>query len=1122
MSFNIEYSHTFTGFVTVKVPTVALDGAINVNEAPFRLLIATQGQTNHSFETISSNNNWTAQPSGDFTVYTRTAPLEANQTFELYPLSTSTITSDFYFPPTGFAAPSNSPYSVSVEKAFDNTAPTLAANGIEKVQNNANGTSLLGDGKESAYTVSFSERVTLPLSGGQSLFGGVPPGSSFILTPMNTPTIQAAAGATSSDLWHVKVTTPTVNATVNLTLTPKLQVATYETTNAAPPPGTQVFGFVTESTKWAKVTLDGDLYEGRDFAFESGGPVGMSVVFMSQDNSLPPGSTNTPIAAATSTSAKNVLYLGFPTVASPLEPGYEVKIYDDSSSFAASPLGGPIADSSGNQMVYASIVDTTSPMEPFESVLTNGTIGTFVSEGTRNGFEVLDMHLLTQGPLIVDAEYGFMTVYDAANTPRRIEIDFYDKYILNDRVAGKVGNTFYGTDDSEYVVVGNGGDNYLLAGNQVSGSMAPETDIVDYSNVTGSGITVDLGNSASNEVYVFYTDLRRFDTISGFEGVVGSDGNDYINGSNVGNYLNGGDGNDILRGYSENGPEDGDLLYDGEYFSEVYVDESGLSQNKWMEFLADSSDLLVGGKGTDTLYGGAGSDFLVDLDAAVMWGSDVVTTPEALRDNNDSDLAEYDVFMVRGTTGQTATIENFHLSKNGTGLAGRSYDSHDSIVFSTDIDKLIRDAYTFGVGEAMFGEFLTDDFIPQLKAGMGEALYHYVYDNLTFTQTQVGATKDMKLTATFLDDTKPGYTADVGEVIIADLVTALGVKNPQGRFANQADVVELGWLADRIVNYPDLFNLKMDLDIVNMDKEGLGWSFDDLEIAVALELLQAGTVREANEYGVMASNLDDMSLDERIFNPDNADNTILGSAGKDIYDFIVQDFDLSKIDKDFDAGDDTIFDVGGADDILAFSEAKIDELTFSAVQVGRESGRSSLRIDYEQTLNPGNPTKDIKNSGEITWQGHFREGGRQAAEFVEVSNGSGGVDKYAMAKTEYQYDRKGYVIAGSDKVVAKDTFNAIMVGRNDGADEFVFKATSGSTQTHQQKASIAGFDKGDSIDISSYVTKYGTVTLPTATEIEDGKVELAFGTGSNAFSLELAFQDPILNSADLLFLLNTQ
>jgi hypothetical protein len=234
----------------------------------------------------------------------------------------------------------------------------------------------------------------------------------------------------------------------------------------------------------------------------------------------------------------------------------------------------------------------------------------------------------------------------------------------------------------------------------------------------------------------------------------------------------------------------------------------------------------------------------------------------------------------------------------------------------------------------------------------------------------------------------------------------------------------------------------------------------------------------------------------------------------------VQDFNVTNAIKDFDAGDDTIFDVGGADDILAFSEAKIDELTFSAVKVGRESGRSSLRVDYEQTLNPDNPNQSsITNRGDITWQGHFREGGRQAVEFVEVSNGSGGVDKYAMAKTEYQYDRKGYVIAGSEKLVANDTFNAIMVGRTDGAEEFVFKASDDSTKT-QQKASIAGYSAGDKIDISAYVDAYGSATHVLAVDGKSAVVTFdKITTNSVDFRLELAFQESVVG--DLQFLYGT-
>ena len=1149
MSFNIVYSHSLDGLVTVKVPTVALDGATTVNEAPFRLQIKTEGQANHSFEIISSN-NWTAQPNGDFTVYTRKTQLSANQTFELYPIAGSSPTSEFYFPPTGFNPPSATSYSVNVTQGWDNTAPTLAANGIQEVNFNADNSSLSANGRESAYTVSFREPVNLPLLQGQSLFSGAPLNSTFSITPMMS-SAAASSGVLLTDLWHVKVTTPNANEPVNLTLTPKLQVITYEITNARPPAtGTTFFGENGATpTHWAKVTFDGDLYEGRVFGSEP-----LNVIFMGPDNT---GVNNvSTVSVATSSSATNVLYLGFSSAPPQLQTGYEVKIYEYSSF--ASPLGGMITDSSNNLMEYASVANTTSPMEPLVSVLTNGTIEAFVSQGTSNGFDVLDMRALS-GRLLVEADFNFLTVYDQDGDLQEKDIYFYDKYILNDRaVDDRLTEAdwedeypdvtrFFGSNNSEYVVVGDGGGNELYAGNQPSGSSVRETDIVDYTRFTssgasGSGVTIDLGNSVSKFVDVtesIYNNtintIRIIDKIAGFEGVVGSAGNDVISGSNTGNYLHGGAGDDILRGYSLDNASDfggsysavnGDLLYDEGFLLDELEFYGGNKGRFEQAYFADSSDMLVGGAGMDTLYGGAGSDFLIDLDAAVMWGSDMVTDG-VLRNNNDSSLAERDAFMVRGSPTETATIENFHLSKNGTGLAGRSYDSHDSIIFSADIGKLIRDAYdtTNGgsteLGEGLFGRFL-NDVTYKLEAGMGDDLYHYVYDNLTFTQTRV-STNDMELTATFRDKTLPAYTAKIGEVIIADLVTAMGEQNPDTlRFKNQAEVVELAWLADSIVNTPEKFNPKMDLDMINRDG-GLGWSFNDMEIAIALELLQAGTVREANDYGVMASNLEDLSLDERIFNPGEASDTILGSAGKDSYEFIVQDFVTSATTapKTYNTGNDTIFDIGGNDDTLAFSEAKINELTFSAVQVGRESGRNSLRVDYRQTLDPDNPNQSsITNRGEITLKGQFREGGRQATEFVEVSDGGIGIEKYAMAKTVYEYDRKGYVIAGSEKHVANDTFNAIMVGRTDGAEEFVFKASDGSTKT-QQKASIAGYSAGDKIDISAYVDAYGSATHVLAVDGKSAVVTFdKTTTNSVDFRLELAFQESVV-PRDLEFLYGT-
>jgi Ca2+-binding RTX toxin-like protein len=1134
MSFNINFSAP-GGIVTVKIPTEQLGVNTSVDQAPFRLQIQTTSGGTSTFENVSSG-TWSvlsSVPNGD-TTYTRNTPLSGSQVVELMPLSGVTMmTGDFYFPATGFIAADGPLKTVSVTEP-DNIAPTLGAGGIQLVNTMTDNVTPLPntEGKDSSYTVSFSERVTLPLIQGQSLFGGVPSGTTFVLTPMNV-----TAGIFSSDLWHVIVTTPTTDATVNLTLTPKLQVTSYETTNVSlPATGTEVFGSNT-ANYWAKVTLDGDLYEGRNFVTGD-----LDVTIMGPNNSMINAET---ISVATSTTEKNALYLGFSSPLPQLQVGYEyeVKLYENSTLSRASPLGGMIVDSSGNQMGYASVENTENPMEPFVSSLTDENIGTFVSQGTLSAFEVLDMSRLTSGPLIVDAEYGFLTVYDQNGQPQYKAIDFYDKYILNDRPTKFVPgaetgtvevydpdlyNIFYGTTDSEYVVVGDGGGNDLIAGNQGSGSAVPETDIIDFSEVTfsegpESGVIVNLGNSASATVNVIYDDGREQDYISGFEGVVGSAGDDRISGSNAGNYLSGGDGDDVLRGYSTN--PNGDLLYEQPYLNEVYGVEATRSENKWNELWADSSDILVGGAGNDTLYGGAGSDFLVDLDAAVMWGSDITGSNGGLRDSDDSDLAEYDAFMVRGGPIETATIENFHLSKSGTGLAGRSYDAHDSIIFSATIFDVIKYAYANPErGAELFGEFLTNGASvgtgttdPILKVGSGPALYNYIYDKLKFTQTEVAGTSDMKLTATFSDRfEETTFEAKIGEVIIADLKTALvgtGVEN-------EASVVELKWLAATIANTPELFNPKMDFDMIGMD-EGSDSSFLGMKIAVALELMQAGTIREVNEYGVMASNLDDMSLVERIFNPGEASEAILGSAAKDSYEFIVQDFadDPTSSSMDYQTGNDTIFDIGGNDDTLAFSEATISDLRFSAVQVGRESGRNSLRVEYDQTLINDNGASVITNSGNITWQGHFRQGGRQAAEFVEVSDDFGGGVKYAMAKTEYEYDRKGYVIAGSDKLVAEDTFNAIMVGRNDGNDDFVFKALSGTTQT-QQKASIAGFNQGDSIDISSYLREHGVVAQASMVGEKAVVVFKDTATSNVNFTLELTFQEAVV-PLDLLALYGT-
>ena len=713
------------------------------------------------------------------------------------------------------------------------------------------------------------------------------------------------------------------------------------------------------------------------------------------------------------------------------------------------------------------------------------------AKGDRIGMDTIDLSGIKSGPIIINANKGEAYVY-VDGKAAILDVDDYDRYILNDRFKGTdgkfvLGNEFYGTVDSEYVVVGSGGDNYLVAGNQgatdISSSVlvknyqfnstgiVRETDIVDYSQLA-TGITVNLGYSAKAAVSVVYKDgTTQADTLFGFEGVVGSRGNDNISGSNVGNALAGGAGNDELSGYHTPVAffTTGDALYDPYYLSAEYG--KGTANYKAAQFLVDSSDILYGGAGADKLYGGAGRDMLIDLGKAEMWGSDKTgfsgNGTVGLRDSTNKNLAENDVFWVRGDSAETATINNFHLSKDGTGLAGRSNSANDAIMFSIDTTKLFFDPWV----TTMQRMIMSND-------------YNEVYSRLSFEQKVVN-TDDIELVVNF--NKYDGSSIKVGSTIIADMGSMLNGG------ANRAEVVELKWLA-KVDDPLYLFNPKIDVDLVDfIEHEEFG---NSLNIAIALELQKAGTVRGTNEFGVMAAKLSDNNLDERVYNPGDKDDRILGTANNDSYDFVVQKFNENSI---IEVGKDAIFDIGGTKDVLTFEGAAIDKLKFSAVSVGRESHANSLRVSYEQTAAlDGDST--VTNKGEVTWQGHFQEGGRQAAETLQAA----GRD-YAVAQAVYEYDSKGYV-KGGPKITADNARDVIMVGQGAG-DKFVFDFNPDAVRvgTSAQSARIAGFDSADRIDISDYVTQYGSATA----SMVDGKarVDFADATGFGTFRLELTFQD---------------
>lgn len=924
----------------------------------------------------------------------------------------------------------------------------------------------------------------------------------------------------------------------------------------------------TAATHWVKVTLDG----GVDQLMTAGGVQSLSIETAGNDAGRAMPDPSNPVKVTLEGVESGVLFLGFDSDPTPSSAPTNIKILSTDAPIKDRALNElDLSGASGTTPKYLDIAgeamfsswgdNTTTIGDASVFGYANGandssSYDTYSTYATASDIETIDLSGITSSPIIINANAGQAYVY-VGDEALVLDVENFDRYILNDRYQDDngnfvLGNEFYGTADSEYVVVGSGGDNYLVAGNRFSGDWTSETDIVDYSQLS-MGVDIKLGDKANLAVSVGYKDgTTDRDTLFGFEGVVGSGGADDISGSNVGNFLAGGDGDDVLRGYTDAnysqavsavviaeidvynaaravdeatkdldlatasaigssittaqvaldvaetqktdadqsvivktgelsalalalGDAQLDKLYDQTHIDQTYGTEENFNAG---QFYVDSSDILYGGAGEDKLYGGAGSDMLIDLDSAEMWGSDKTgfnggDSETGLRDSANKELAEKDIFVLRGDESGTATVNNFHLSKDGTGLAGRSYSANDALVFSVDTSALGTDI-----------------------AGLdGEALYKYVYSRLTFEQTQVGTTDDYELVASF-KDTSDGTSIQVGSATIA----GMGEMLADG--ANRTEVVELKWLSDRFENSDTSFNPKIDEDMLDLvPAVELGSA---LNIAVALELQQAGTVRGSNEYGVMAAKLSDNDLDERVYNPGDSDDRILGTANDDSYEYIVQKFDTSN---DNHVGSDTIFDVGGKNDVLMFESAAVENLTFSAVMVGRESHANSLRVSYDQTeVLDGDMI--VKNSGDVTWQGHFQEGGRQAAETLKVAG-----HEYDIAQAHYVYDEKGYVMGGPT-ITASNARDVIMVGQ--GADDkfvFDFDPVKLSSDDHQpHTARIAGFGGNDKIDISRFGAVDGSNIAETFVGDRDSEANITFESG---FILKLSFQDVVVSASEL-------
>jgi hypothetical protein len=699
-----------------------------------------------------------------------------------------------------------------------------------------------------------------------------------------------------------------------------------------------------------------------------------------------------------------------------------------------SPLGGWIGDKSYNLL-------TLDPGISDYYTLVGDETDIIKPETGPKGLDFIDLSALN-GSVVIDSEGGKVTFTPDGSTVVSNVFDFhsFEGYTLTDNG----GNEFLGSAYSEIVTVGDGDGNTLRANNRDSGDKAPETDIVDYSQTTNA-ITVNLGNNASADITVSRAGLADGDVIAGFEGVIGSQGADTITGSGIGNFLAGAEGADQIFGMA-------------------------------------GDDILIGGAGADEIHGGAGSDLIIDLDGGDLYGSETEV------DRDPDEASENDVFVVR--TG--SSIHNFHLSGDGTGLAGRSGSANDAIIFSISLAALAV--------QVDLTEFLNeqDEVIDE------DGLFEFVGKNLVFNDlVKVDGTDDQRLVVKFKD----GATLyDVGDVTLKGLSAQLEATEAGGK-NYQASVVELDWLTDQFNINLENFNSK--IDMLPIYKSGQGDDIGELAFAVALEAVREGTVRGADSRGVMAGN---QSLDERIYNPGFGDERIIGASGKDRYEFLLQTLSYKDAQGNdvpsAEAGTDRVFDIGGYD-VISFSDVALNELHFSAVKVGREAGANSLKVTYSQTAQIDGI--DVVNNGEIIWQGHFKEGGRMAAEALEIGPAAS-ASKYVLAQTKYAYDENGYVLGGP-RLTAGDTKDAsgndllladtLLIGRGD-SDVFVFETSSAPTTdgtNDTQAAHIWNFNTGDLIDVSDYVDDFGSLTVGTLTTTP------ATATGASTAAVDLTFSD---------------
>jgi hypothetical protein len=687
-------------------------------------------------------------------------------------------------------------------------------------------------------------------------------------------------------------------------------------------------------------------------------------------------------------------------------------------------------------------------------------------KGGTKGFDTLDLTAIwSAGRIEVFSDYGQIIVPAVSSnvSPTVYSISEFDRFVIES--AG--GANFYGSQNlSEVVQLKVISSNEIRLDNRATTDLAAETDVVDYS-ATSAAVTVDLSVTTGSWNYATASKAgsNTTDKISGAEGIIGSTGNDDITGDARSNLLVGGMGADKLVGGGGN-----DVLIGGDSTKNVSI-------NGVITPVVDA----------DILIGGTGKDVLIDLDGGTLQGS---TSAKA----QDATNGDKDVFIVR--TG--ATIENYHVARDGAGLAGRAFSSvNDTIVFNLSLHALtasLGDLATAMTGATKLNAAELQVALAEIKGAIDIRVVRVQGDADDWVA--IASYNGSWLSASQTAEAIITGPVELARVVLKDMTTIA-----TGSVLTDVALPDFSLTSPQNLAYFE----KIDSHVFNQVSDLLVED-EAINIGFVLEAVREGTVREVSANGLMFGN---NSFDERIFNPGAGDQKIFGSNKKDTYEFVVQDLTIAGATTT-NAGNDRIVDTGGLDTV-AFSSIALDQiaaLNFEAVKFGREAGNYTLKSNYSQTEG------GVTNSGAFTWLGHFREGFDMGLEQIKL-----GDTILEMADVLYTAGSKTPIQQAMEGV---DTIMVGGAGQSTDRNIFKLKADASASVLDGGDLYIWGIDQtNDVIDLKDFISA-SSIATNNADKLKDYKTQIASKVDpsgvANKFSVSLDNNEADTNELTIHFM----